>query len=95
MTPNLVLYGKSLIGGTGIRGLPLFSKQGWCSTTGAPEHTVPGTSRSMWEQGLACLWPPPIKKMVVLVPSLALCVHTTGLSETLWPNWQISPTAYV
>lgn len=56
MSPYLVLYGKSLIAGTGIGGLPLFWRQGRCSTTGTPEHTVPGTSRSMWEQGLACIW---------------------------------------
>lgn len=50
-----VLYGKSLRAGTEIRGLPLLSREGQCSTTGSPEHTVPGTSRSMWEQDLACL----------------------------------------
>lgn len=55
MSPYHVLYGKSLRAGTEIRGLPLFSREGQCSTTGVPEHTVPGTSRSMWEQDLACL----------------------------------------
>lgn len=50
------LCGKSFFAGAGIGGLPLFSRQGWCSTTGIPKHTVPRTSRSMWEQSLACLW---------------------------------------
>lgn len=46
----------SLSAGAGMGGLPLLSRQGRCSTTRAPKHAVPGASRSMWEQALACLW---------------------------------------
>ena len=56
MFPYPVPYGKSLIAGIGMGGLPLFSRQVRCSTTEAPVHTVPGIPGSMWEQGLACPW---------------------------------------
>lgn len=54
-------------------------------------HTVLGTSRSTWEQGLACLWLFPSARWWSWFLAWRYMFHTAGLSEKLWPDQQISP----